>query len=89
MLMRDPFLAPGPDGNWRLLRTWGWTRGETGGRLKIGYSSSKDLIHRTPQREIPVLENEPQARNAWAPEAVWDSQVNERKIFFLIRVNSR
>jgi hypothetical protein len=89
MLMRDPFLARGPDGNWHLLWTWGWTRGETGGRLKIGYSSSKDLIHWTPQREIPVLENEPQARNACAPEAVWDSKRKEWIVFWSTTIPGR
>lgn len=72
MLMRDPFLTKGPDGLWRLLWTWGWTRAQTGGVLRIGYSSSKDLIGWSEQREIRVLEEEPGARNAWAPEAVWD-----------------
>src|SRR5215217_1681961 len=44
MLMRDPFVAQGPDGVWHLLWTWGWTRQETGGNLKIGHATSKDLI---------------------------------------------
>ncbi|MGH9672083.1 MAG: hypothetical protein ACRD44_02800 [Bryobacteraceae bacterium] len=44
ILMRDPFLVRGGSGVWRLLWTWGWNRKETGGRLKIGYASSGDLI---------------------------------------------
>jgi len=48
----------------------GWTRADMGGRLKIGYTSSNDLIAWTPQRPIFVMDNEPEARNAWAPEAV-------------------
>src|SRR6266481_5035851 len=64
-LMRDPFLAQGSDGVWHLLWTWSWNRGETGGRLKIGHSSSRDLLIWTPQQEIFVMDQEPQARNAW------------------------
>jgi hypothetical protein len=82
MLMRDPFLTRGPDGTWHLLWTWGWTRQETGGGLKIGYSSSKDLLQWSPQREIKVLENEPTAKNAWAPEAAWDARQRQWVIFW-------
>ncbi len=89
MLMRDPFLTKGPDGTWHLLWTWGWNRGETGGALKIGYSSSRDLIHWTPQREIPVFADEPTARNAWAPEAAWDEKRKEWIIFWATTIPGR
>lgn len=77
MLMRDPFLAKGPDGVWHMLWTWGWNRKETGGRLKIGHASSRDLVTWSKQEEIPVMQDEPLARNAWAPEAVWDPRHKE------------
>jgi hypothetical protein len=89
MLMRDPFLTQGPDGTWHMLWTWGWTRKETGDRLKIGHSSSKDLITWTPQHEIALLQNEPTARNAWAPEAVWDSKRKEWIIFWATTIPGR
>lgn len=89
MLMRDPFLTQGPDGTWHLLWTWGWTRRETGGRLKIGYTSSKDLVTWTPQREIAVFENEPAARNAWAPEAAWDAKSKEWIVFWSTTIPGR
>ena len=41
MLMRDPWLGQGPDGVWHMLWTWGWTAKEMGGKLKIGYASSR------------------------------------------------
>ena len=66
MLMRDPWLGQGPDGTWHMLWTWGWTKGATG-PLRIGHTSSKDLMAWAPQEEIRVLEQEPEARNAWAP----------------------
>jgi hypothetical protein len=89
MLMRDPFLARGPDGVWRLLWTWGWTRKETGGVLKIGYSSSRDLLQWTPQKEIPLMPGEPEARNAWAPEAVWDPERGEWIVFWATTISGR
>jgi hypothetical protein len=89
MLMRDPFLGRGPDGRWHLLWTWGWNRAETGGALKLGYSSSTDLVHWSPQRAIPVLENEPTARNAWAPEAVWDPERKEWIVFWATTIPGR
>jgi hypothetical protein len=66
MLMRDPWLGQGPDGTWHMLWTWGWSAKKMGGTLKIGYASSKDLIHWSPQRALYVMENEPTARNLWA-----------------------
>ena len=89
MLMRDPFLTQGPDGTWHMLWTWGWTRKEAGGKLKIGYSRSRDLITWTPQREIPIFENEPTARNAWAPEAAWDSERKEWVVFWSTTIPGR
>ncbi|HWR50941.1 MAG TPA: glycoside hydrolase family 43 protein [Bryobacteraceae bacterium] len=89
MLMRDPFLTQGPDGTWHLLWTWGWTRREMGGGLKIGYTSSRDLVTWTPQRQIPVFEDEPTARNAWAPEAAWDAKRKEWIIFWSTTIPGR
>lgn len=65
-LMRDPHLTRGPDGTFHLVWTTGWT-GQT-----IGYASSKDLIHWSEQKTLPVMAHEPEARNCWAPELVWD-----------------
>jgi hypothetical protein len=89
MLMRDPWLGQGPDGVWHLLWTWGWTRQQTGGTLKFGHASSKDLIHWTPQEPVSVLENEPSARNVWAPEAVWDSGKRQWIIFWATTIPVR
>ncbi|HYO84204.1 MAG TPA: glycoside hydrolase family 43 protein, partial [Bryobacteraceae bacterium] len=89
MLMRDPFLTRGPDGTYHMIWTWGWTRKEGGGSLKIGYSSSRDLVTWTQQREIPVFGNEPGARNVWAPEAAWDPNKREWIIFWATTIPGR
>jgi hypothetical protein len=36
MLMRDRFLAQGPDSTYHLLWTWGWARKETAARSRSG-----------------------------------------------------
>jgi hypothetical protein len=89
MLMRDPYLVRGPDGTWHMLWTSGWTRKEGGGKLKIGYTSSRNLIDWTPQREIPVFEDQPAARNVWAPEAVWDDEKREWILFWSTTIRGR
>ena len=64
--MRDPCLLQGPDGTFHLVWTTGWwDRG-------IGLAHSKDLKTWTPQQFVPVMAHEPEARNAWAPEILYD-----------------
>lgn len=66
-LMRDPSLAQGPDGTFHLVWTTAW-RGDRG----FGYASSKDLVHWSQQRFIPVMDHEPTTVNVWAPELFYD-----------------
>lgn len=61
-LMRDPFLQRAPDNTFRMVWTWSWRTPAV-----LGFSTSSDLIHWTPHRQLPVLTNEPTALNAWAP----------------------
>ncbi|MBI4892666.1 MAG: glycosyl hydrolase, partial [Acidobacteria bacterium] len=75
MLMRDPFLAQGPDRRWHLLWTTGWTRDAKAGRLTIGHAETSDLAAWGEQQMIEVML--PAARNAWAPEMVWDAAKKE------------
>lgn len=89
MLMRDPFLARGPGGVWHMIWTVGWTRKERGGHLALGYSNSRNLIDWSPQREIVVFQNEPTARNVWAPEAVWDGRRKEWVVFWATTIPGR
>jgi len=67
--LRDPSLARGPDGVFHLVWTTGWHDPKG-----FGYASSKDLIHWTDQKLIPVMANEPATVNVWAPEIFYDSK---------------
>jgi hypothetical protein len=65
-LMRDPSILLGPDNTYHMVWTVSWQ--ERG----IGYASSKDLIHWSEQKYIPVMEQENGAINCWAPELFYD-----------------
>jgi hypothetical protein len=80
MLMRDPFLVQGPDRTWHMLWTTGWTRDGKSKRLTIGHASSRDLVAWGPQQMIDIpLDG---ARNAWAPEMVWDAKQKHWIVFW-------
>jgi hypothetical protein len=71
-LMRDPSIARGRDGTFHLVWTTNW-KGDKG----FGYASSKDLVHWSQQRFLPVMEHEPEVVNVWAPELFYDDE-NDR-----------
>ena len=68
-VMRDPSMVQGPDGVFHLVWTSSW-RDDKG----FGYASSKDLIHWSEEKFIPVMENEPTTVNVWAPELFYDDE---------------
>jgi len=74
-LMRDPSIAQGSDGTFHIVWTTGWW--DQG----IGYASSRDLKTWSEQKNIPVMQNHPSTRNAWAPELFYDK--NEG-VFYII-----
>jgi beta-xylosidase len=75
-LMRDPFLTRGPDSEFHMVWTWEW-------RVKsIGYAHSKDLVHWSEQKEIPLMAAVEGTRNTWAPEIYWDAAKNKWLIFW-------
>lgn len=78
-LMRDPCIAQGPDGVFHLVWTTSWDASK--GKW-MGYSSSKDLIHWTPQIGIEVMKNEPSSKNVWAPELFYDKKHRQWMIFW-------
>lgn len=64
--IRDPFVQRGYDGNFHLLATTGWAATD------IYYARSTDLLHWDDQRCLSVMASVPGARNAWAPEFIFD-----------------
>jgi hypothetical protein len=81
--MRDPCIIRGGDGLFHMVWTVSWK--EKG----IGYASSKDLIHWSEQQYIPVMEHEPDALNAWAPEIYYDADKKQYMIYWATTIPGR
>jgi acetyl esterase/lipase len=82
-LMRDPCIIKGGDGNYHMVWTVSWT--DKG----IGYASSKDLIHWSEQRFIPVMAQEKGTRNSWAPEITFDHDTGTYMIYWSSTVEGK
>ena len=82
-LMRDPSICRGPDGTFHMVWTSSWHD-----RI-IGYASSKDLVHWSEQRAIPVMADEPQARNCWAPEVTYSPEEGLFYIYWATTIPGR
>ena len=82
-LMRDPCIIRGADGKFHMVWTVSWK--EKG----IGYASSNDLIHWSPQKYLPVMEHEPSAQNSWAPELFYDKEKKQYIIFWATTIPGR
>jgi hypothetical protein len=67
--IRDPSIARGPDGVFHLVWTTGWHDPKG-----FGYANSRDLVHWSEQKFIPVMTNEPTTVNVWAPELFYDGK---------------
>lgn len=76
-ILRDPSIVMGPDSTYHLVWTIAW-KGDTG----FGYSSSRDLIHWSAQRRIPVMDAVPSTQNVWAPEIFYDDERNQFMIVY-------
>lgn len=68
-LMRDPSMVRTPDGTFHLVWTTSWK-----GDLGFGYAHSKDLVHWSEQRMIPVMAHDTTTVNVWAPEIFYDDE---------------
>jgi len=82
-LMRDPSICQAPDGTFHMVWTSSWNN-----RI-IGYASSKDLIHWSEQKAIPVMMHEPTAHNCWAPELFYDAPSKTYYIFWATTIPGR
>jgi Glycosyl hydrolases family 43 len=75
-LMRDPSIVHGPDGMFHMIWSTGWWD------LGFGYAASKDLIHWSQHRFIPVNEKVPGAKNTWAPDLFFDAAARQFVIVY-------
>jgi hypothetical protein len=82
-LMRDPCITIGPDDTFHMVWTDSWKGGT------IGYASSKDLIHWSAQKALPVMAHEPTTQNCWAPEIIWDPAAKHFRIFWASTIPGR
>lgn len=82
-LMRDPSIRQGPDGVFHMVWTVAWNdRG-------IGVAHSRDLIHWSAQQRVPVMEHEPTALNAWAPDLFYDDIAKQFVIVWATSIPGR
>lgn len=82
-LMRDPSIVQGKDGTFHMVWTSSWND-----RI-IGYASSPDLVHWSEQKAIPVMANEPEAKNCWAPELFYDEPTDTYYIIWATTIPGR
>ncbi len=82
-LMRDPCIIRGADGLFHLVWTVSWT--DKG----IGYASSADLVHWSEEQFLPVMANEKEARNCWAPEITYDARSKNYMIYWATTITGR
>jgi len=82
-MMRDPFIARGPDGVFHLVWTTGWRD------RHIGYAASDDLISWRDERLLPVMEHEPATLNTWAPEIFYDDATSRFIVFWSSSIPNR
>lgn len=83
-VMRDPSMVRGKDGTFHLVWTCSW-KGDKG----FGYANSKDLIHWSEQRFIPVMEHEAATVNVWAPEVFLDEETGQFVIIWASTIPHR
>lgn len=82
-LMRDPCIIRGADKKFHMVWTVSWNDGG------IGYASSADLVHWSEQQFIPVMKDEPTARNCWAPEIFYYAAQKEYMIYWATTIPGR
>ncbi len=82
-LMRDPHILRSKDGVYHLVWTTGWH--DKG----IGYANTRDFVHWSMQKYIPVMESVEGTRNCWAPETFYDAGRDEFMITWSSDVEGR
>lgn len=75
-IMRDPCIVRGADNLFHMVWTVSWNQ------RGIGYANSRDLVHWSEQKYIPVMHHEDSARNCWAPEITYDKKKKRYIIYW-------
>ncbi|GLB49614.1 arabinosidase [Neptunitalea sp. Y10] len=83
-IMRDPSITRDKNGTYHLVWTTEW-RGGNG----FGYANSKDLVHWSTEKYIPVMEHEPEVVNVWAPELFYDDEADRFIIIWASTIPNR
>jgi hypothetical protein len=71
-VMRDPSMVQDRDGVFHLVWTCSWK-----GDLGFGYASSKDLLHWSEQKHVPVMAFDTSTVNVWAPELYYEDETGD------------
>lgn len=74
--IRDPFLRRCPDAFYHLVAT------DQQGGAHILHSRSKDLVYWEPWTTLPVMKTVAGAKNAWAPEFLYDAPRRTYVVFW-------
>lgn len=82
-LLRDPSIVRAADGTYHMVWTTGWR--ERG----FGYARSRDLVHWTDERFVPVMEHEPATANTWAPELYHDAATGQYLVVWASTIPGR
>jgi hypothetical protein len=82
-LLRDPSIVRADDGTYHMVWTTGWR--ERG----FGYARSRDLLHWTDERFVPVMAHEPMAANTWAPELQHDASTGQYLVVWATTIPGR
>ncbi len=69
-VFRDPSIGCDASGTYHMVWTAAWNCDKY---KAFGYASSKNLIHWSEQRLIPVMQHEAKTQMVWAPELFWDA----------------
>jgi beta-xylosidase len=70
-IMRDPSMIKDKNSVYHLVWTTEWKNSNG-----FGYASSKDLIHWSTEKYLPVMKDEPTTINVWAPELFYNDAGN-------------
>lgn len=82
-LTRDPSVCRGPDGVYHMVWTTSWK--DDG----FGVAHSANLLDWSEQAYVAVNQDEPKARNTWAPEIFYDNATAQYVVIWATTIEGR